>query len=658
MAPRGPMAVLLRSIFILDRTRISLPMAARNTVGFAIPLILLTAIGHPALGVVAGIGTLNVSFSDQAGTDYTKAPRMLAASALAAISVFAGAVLGNYPWIAAIVLALWGFGGGMFAALGVGSMQVGVTALLSYLAMTGNPATPSVALGYGALALAGGVLQTSISILDLSGHRVPPERRAIATAYRALGAYARKLDSPIAGDAPATTEMLAASQLLLERGDDPEGAGGDRMLFDIAQRIQFDLIAIGRVRTATSDIGINLGGVQQALGNLLDVVAGAISGVGDAGSVDAACGQLRHAIATRATLASIGSGTVDDVGRAIVDDRLAALVTSGELLGATVTEGDPHDARRDRVRGAVRRWAVRLQESWTTLQANLTLNSAVFRHAIRLAVALVLAQSIALVLGIDHGYWAPLTIAVILRPDFAGTITRGVARLIGTGIGLVLGTAVVHFLAPGIWEHVIVVTVLTFTIRWVAPSNAVLAAIAISCYIVTLLSMVGIPASTSVADRALNTAFGGVLGLAIFLLWPTWEAAHVRPVLAGMVGSFRRTFRAVMSRPLGREPLMATEIHRLRLRSRLTRTNAAAAVARLMAEPEGDPAQKREAQTLITGMRELAVSTLTLEGYLGAVRGDRVLPQLGPFLNAADGALVWIEGVLDGRDWLSPPPQD
>jgi uncharacterized membrane protein YccC len=636
-------------------------MATRNTIGFAIPLILLAAPGHPALGVVAGIGTLNVSFSDQAGTDYTKAPRMLAASGLAAISVFAGAALGNSPLVAMIALAVWGFGGGMLAALGVGSMQVGVTALLSYLVTTGNPASLEGALGYGALALAGGVLQTFVAILDLSGRRVSPERRAIATAYQALGTYARKLDLPIAGDAPATIEMLTASQLLLERGDDDSdsaaagaaaGAAADRRLLDIAQRIQLDLIAVGRVRTATSDVGIDLDGVQRALGSLLDLLAGAISSSVDAGSVEEASVQLHHAIETRAALMSTRTESGDAVGRAIVDDRLPALVRSCDLL-TTIAHETRQDSPRSHVRHDVQRWVVRFRESRTTLEANLTLNSAVFRHAIRLVVGLVLAQSIALALGIDHGYWAPLTVGVILRPDFAGTVTRGVARLIGTGFGLILGTAIVHFLAPGVWEHVIVVIVLTFAIRLIAPSNAVLAAITISSYVVALLSMVGIPASTSVTDRALNTTFGGLLGLAIFLLWPTWEAAHVRPVLVTMVGSFRRTFRAVMSGPLGRETMMATEIHRLRLRSRLTRTNAAAAVARLMAEPEGDLADKRRTETLVASMRELAISTLTLESYLRAVRRDQVLPQLGPFLLAVDRTLAWTESTINGHD-LAP----
>ena len=41
---------------------------------------------------------------------------------------------------------------------------------------------------------------------------------------------------------------------------------------------------------------------------------------------------------------------------------------------------------------------------------------------------------------IPHGYWIPMTIAIVLKPDFAGTFRFGLLRVIGTFAGLLLTT--------------------------------------------------------------------------------------------------------------------------------------------------------------------------------------------------------------------------
>ena len=65
------------------------------------------------------------------------------------------------------------------------------------------------------------------------------------------------------------------------------------------------------------------------------------------------------------------------------------------------------------------------------------------RHAVRLAVTLAAAGVLADVLPIQRGYWITLTAALVLRPDFTTTFSRGVARIAGTIVGVVAATAIV-----------------------------------------------------------------------------------------------------------------------------------------------------------------------------------------------------------------------
>ncbi len=51
--------------------------------------------------------------------------------------------------------------------------------------------------------------------------------------------------------------------------------------------------------------------------------------------------------------------------------------------------------------------------------------------------------------GLPHGYWIVLTILIVLRPDYASTIYRGVQRAAGTVIGAGLGVATALLLHVG-----------------------------------------------------------------------------------------------------------------------------------------------------------------------------------------------------------------
>jgi hypothetical protein len=52
----------------IDRSKISIPTAVRNTIAVAVTLFLGIVCGHPLLGVTASIGALNAGFASFNGT--------------------------------------------------------------------------------------------------------------------------------------------------------------------------------------------------------------------------------------------------------------------------------------------------------------------------------------------------------------------------------------------------------------------------------------------------------------------------------------------------------------------------------------------------------------------------------------------------------------
>jgi uncharacterized membrane protein YccC len=73
------------------------------------------------------------------------------------------------------------------------------------------------------------------------------------------------------------------------------------------------------------------------------------------------------------------------------------------------------------------------------LRANLSLDSTAGRHALRFGVALGVGTAAYWLLGLhEHGFWIPLTILFVLRPEAGETNQRLILRAYGTAIGIAI----------------------------------------------------------------------------------------------------------------------------------------------------------------------------------------------------------------------------
>lgn len=188
-----------------DSTKLSTHRAFRNAAGVVLPLIAGYALGMPRGGLVIASGALNVSYSDRSDPYSERARRMLASSVICAIAVFAGAISGPHQ-IAAIVLAtVWAFIAGMANALGGAAPDLGVISLVTLLIYAAQPLTPRQAAISGILALAGGLLQTSLSVALWPVRRYDPERRALNSFYLELANRAAEPSRPLRLRSPAST---------------------------------------------------------------------------------------------------------------------------------------------------------------------------------------------------------------------------------------------------------------------------------------------------------------------------------------------------------------------------------------------------------------------------------------------------------------------
>ena len=139
-------------------------MALRNTAGVILPLIAGYALGMPRGGLAMASGALNVSYSDGNDPYAQRAKRMVASTVWCSIAVLLGGLTGHHNVAAIAIVTAWSFVAGLLVSLGTTAADVGVISTVMLVVYAAQPLTPRQAVESALLALAGGLLQTGISV--------------------------------------------------------------------------------------------------------------------------------------------------------------------------------------------------------------------------------------------------------------------------------------------------------------------------------------------------------------------------------------------------------------------------------------------------------------------------------------------------------------
>jgi hypothetical protein len=172
-----------------------------------------------------------------------------------------------------------------------------------------------------------------------------------------------------------------------------------------------------------------------------------------------------------------------------------------------------------------KRTKARLRDNWTLV-------SPPARHAIRFGVALAFGVALYRALGmIDHGYWIPLTLLFVLRPERDETDRRLILRAVGTLLGLGIATGLAAaFGGIEAWVVIALSVSAALTFGLLTVQYALFTA-AITTYVVLLTDTLGEPALHADAQRALGTAIGIAIAFLAWRLYPSaGESRRLRRV--------------------------------------------------------------------------------------------------------------------------------
>jgi Fusaric acid resistance protein-like len=577
--------------------------AARVAVGVVVPLAIGSATGHLDYGAFAALGAQPAGLVSFHGEARSRLTAVAVASVGMAASTFVGATTATAaPWLLVPFVIVLGYICGLMVCLGPRLSVATLQWALALLVAVGLPLGPGAAGVRAGLVLAGGLFQGVLVAGSWVLRRGEAERETLASSYRALASYASGVAAGRSEPPPpiafAAAAALADPNPLLPASIQP-------MFLDLleeAERIRASLAAMAahtadahqgeaeQLRSLTADAAAVLGLIAVALSarrgkraeRLPDLSGGApvLAVAPDASwrwAAEALFGQLRAVVGL--------------VGR----------------LDAVATEASPTaEARSTQPQAPGATAAV------ATLRANVNASSEAGRHALRLAVAAGLAEVLAQATGLRDGRWVVLTVFIVLKPDYNSTVYRSVQRAAGTMLGAGLGAAAAQLGHLGHGELIAVAGVVVAAAYALFDVSFLFYSVFLTTFIVLLLEMLGVPAVPTAGARAVDTAIGAGLVIAVYFAWPTWEAVSARENFARVLerhGEYASALLRQLAHP-GR--FDAAQLRAVQVAARGARSDAEASAARLSDEPSLAPLTPDLARALITTVRQLAHAELAL----------------------------------------------
>lgn len=602
-------------------------LGLRAAAATALPLALAPWLG-PVAATWAPLAGFVVALVDKGGAYRTRAVTMASVAVGALLGMIVGSLVAHTGVLAIVVVTIAIAGCALAQAWGATGTSVGNATAVQLIVASSLPIGPGD-LGRRVAAFAAGAAWAMFLGLVVWPVRVyKPGRRSVAGVLAALADHAESIARFERHDAGWRDDLARRHRELRDqlevarrtlaatrRGRRGETGRGERLLaiVEACDRMFGTLVGLEEVL----DAGCPPGTVR-VLGRGLGQHAAALVELGARVMIETRQAPPRapgwDAGAARAELAAQDEGSPAteqalmilvraDEHRRVVAELIDTLVDDTEPLRARVAIVDQEPAFLERLR------------------ATLVLDSAVLRHALRVALGVLAATSLASMLHLKYGYWVTMTMFLLLQPHRAATTTRALQRIAGTVAGAVLAAAIAWAVRDQTLMMAIIV-VLAGVSASVLQLNYGLYALFLTPTFV-LLAEVHTHDFTLVGTRVANTMIGGALAfVAGALLWPGREHVRFGEQMARALEAAADYLGAVIDAVAEDTPPPAQAIGVTRRALGLALNNAEVALERVVAE--------RAKTELLEPRMTLMTFTRRLAAAISAFGSARAVVAYGP----------------------------
>lgn len=575
----------------------------RAAVATVVPLLVGQWLGLPAVAWTA-FGSFTACLADSGGAYRTRASTYGALAVVLMAGIIGGSFASITPLTAIVGMLLWGIGANLLRVYPTAFGSVTVSATVAFaVAVTAPYGGVEATLSSAVYAAAGVAFAMLLALGSAPLRYYRPARLATAHCYRLLAARLGMLARAVDGsDAAAALGALHAENPVVRDAIDEARA----------------VIAATRSRREGESERGELLLVLAESADQIHATTLAILDVFEAHGVQSASAASAAFTALASGLESIA--TVIETETGAPPPQLPTVTEPPATeLGALVARCDTFVHAAAESAAALRATPSVVTIGWLwprvsptresiiePLRANLTTDSVVLRHALRMGIVGAIGAAFVTLSHVPYGDWVLIAIAIVLQPYSAATTVKGVQRLLGTAAGGVIAAVVGSaFHAPALlFAAIFVLSGISVALY---PLNYGAYAAFMTATFVLLAEMEAQSWHLALV-RLANNLVGALLALVgALVLWPSRE--RPREALATAVRAVRDYLGEVLRRQ--HDPAAPT-LTVARRSVNVALANAHTALQRLMMERARDDATVEALMAVLSYARRLAVSITAL----------------------------------------------
>ncbi|MEH2088617.1 FUSC family protein [Nostoc sp.] len=641
----------------------------RAAFAFGVPMLIGQLINQRESGLLVGLMAHFVNLANVGGPYQIKAKAMVQATLGIAVSVFVGTLVAQVPVLAVVLTLLWGLASGFASLYGNAGANVGLVVGISFITTIAQPGNLEVALVRSLLCLTAGGWAMLLSLVMWPFRPYDPIRLALADCFSAIANYIHAFVGKV-----ATTENILEIRKALETARTALGTlrigqssrswvnepfllliqDGDRLLglvIALTELLEthFQQQQYHTVQQLVDDALAEISVILQAIAKVISRKPASI----DLGNLK----RISEALKEQESLQrkAIAGSETDYTTLVAFTNLVLTLKKLIEQLQYTAQTAKSLADRSKMSQRDIDRLLLFEEEQrslLSLLKENLTLDSAIFRHALRIGVSLTVGVILYSVTNLPMGYWVTLTIILVLKPNLGATFKRFFQRVGGTILGAVLAAILLATITSKPVLDIIILLTVFFGVSLIA-FNYGYSVIFFSIFVLLIID-IGHPISWQLAGfRVLNTLIGAGLAFAShYFLWPNWERDRLPSQIATGLRECHKYFQDVMAVYQGIKERDSSIISQRR-QTGLAIGNAQASFQGLLREPQMHQELVEPVMTLLLYMGRFTNAVTVLAVHLEHFRGTVPLPELETFVRQI--SLV-LEQLADSVQQEIPPP--
>ncbi|EHH68984.1 FUSC family protein [Gluconobacter morbifer] len=247
------------------------------------------------------------------------------------------------------------------------------------------------------------------------------------------------------------------------------------------------------------------------------------------------------------------------------------------------------------------------------------LTPAIWRHTLRLVVGLVGTYAATRWLHLEFGFWALVSVLLVIQPSGETTLVRALERVLGTLAGSLLAMLASPFL-PGPAEKLAAVAVFVIAAISMRAVNYTLLMLFVSAQFIIVADMT-MPAAGTAWLRVADNTLGAVIGLlCAFSVCPERRGQDMDGLLrAAIVGNLR-----YLAAVLGRRDMLATDRIQRQAGIDTTRAEFSRGSLPVLGGVSSVGENARKAHVLLRSLRRLSgeATLLRFDIAAGLCKGD------------------------------------